>query len=112
MSTVCEDLLCRGKDFNTSGRCLGSIHSKHHCLEHEKRCIPLYKNYKKLHDKMLQVCDAVDPQDAGSIIKAHALCSKTYDARMLHRTLAYMPEFYDYKHDFQFIILEENMKRC
>ncbi|QJX70949.1 hypothetical protein F-liban_201 [Faustovirus] len=82
-----------------------------HCKYHSELCMPLYLKYKRLTTKALEMYDQftqswIKSCDIGELNNAFNgahkiytyLCA-AYTARISHRKIAYMPEFYDYGHD-------------
>ncbi|QJX72486.1 hypothetical protein F-S17_0220 [Faustovirus] len=82
-----------------------------HCKHHSEICIPIYIKYKRLTTRALALYDSFDSTIGSNLTmdqisaifnKAHQIYTNLYaahKARVDHREIAYMPEFYDYGHD-------------
>jgi hypothetical protein len=98
-------------------RCVNNVigHSNH-CTDHIGPAKILYKKYKK-------ICDVAYNLDLNKnvsnieehvkyIIECYEMFNKAYDARMAHRKYAFVPECYDYGHDYQFIFIKNKILEC
>jgi hypothetical protein len=106
---------CAVSDHNT--RCLNLItYGGNHCEFHRPKATSLYLKYKEL-SKIFDLLDINKPIDntnqrINHIMKCYSALDKTFNARLKHRRYAFVPEFYDEGHDYQFTILKERLDEC
>src|SRR5690242_20357988 len=81
-----------------------------HCLYHRSIAQPLYMKYNKFCDKVQNF--KYDLNDVENLLKYYSLLNEAYNARRDHRKIAYIPEYYDRGHNFQFEILNEKITQC
>ncbi|AYV83897.1 MAG: hypothetical protein Hyperionvirus13_40 [Hyperionvirus sp.] len=93
-----------------------NMRSSHHCDDHFGKAIQLYKKYKLLSDKVYNMDPEREFRDRGKKIQYLNRCidlyRKAYEARMIHRNFAFVPECFDYGHNLQFKIIQGKIDVC
>jgi len=94
------------------GRCPNRpLNGKYHCGLHHHKAQKMYSYYKK-------VCANVDNYDINAIddvnqlMKIYSYYNQAYDARMKHRSYAFVEEMHDEGHNEQFNIIRQKIDDC
>jgi len=106
---------CAVSDHNT--RCLNLItYGGNHCELHRPKATSLYLKYKEVArmSELLDINKPIDDIDQriDHVMKCYSKFNKTFNARLKHRKYAFVPEFYDKGHDYQFARLKERLDEC
>lgn len=85
---------------------------KDHCSIHITEASKLCHNYKKIGEKIDITRSVESNLDIRSLLKIHGNLSKVYEARVIHRNYAYVPESVDYGHKKKFSLLLDRLAEC
>lgn len=110
-----SDLQCCAYDnFN---RCKNNtVKNSYHCIKHYSTARKLYFHYKDICDlaynldlnkKFIDLQENID-----YLLSCYEKFNNAYEARMLHRRYAFVPECYDAGHDYQFIFIKNKINEC
>ena len=111
-------LCCAPQNSKNETRCHNQTVHKNsdHCCEHQPYANILYGKYKEICEIAKSKNIDCKIKDQTEHVKYLMHCynwfANAYDARLKHRKYAYVPETYDFGHDVQFEILQQDMLLC
>lgn len=110
---------CKGVELESDNRCPKQCITEDHCEWHQKKCVRLYKIYKKSSDEayntpMPQEMITLDNWKSlmHKVYHRYVLFTRAWNDRKTHRDLCYFHIFWDRGHDRQFEIIDQGLIEC
>lgn len=108
---------CKGSMLDSDERCNLQRVTEDHCDWHQKKCVKLYKTYKKSSERAystsMPIINLIEWKESiRQIYNRYILFMRAWEDRKVHRDLCYMSEFWDRGHDIQFEIMNREIMKC
>lgn len=84
---------------------------KNHCNIHYDKAQKLRHKYKKVWD-IVSAFNLNSSSDTNHLMKTYGALNKAYHARLAHRSYAFVPECWDWGHNYQFELVQTKMDLC